>query len=323
MDKCLSIFLMLFSLSIRAEPNHELTYKLKASVVKVHVTTKSGGHGVGSGVVVDKDIVATNCHVLANATGVNITKFGESFAPVALRADWKHDICLLRFQYLDMNPVELGDAEHLQYEQEIFSIGFPGGPPKPQVIYGNVKALYPYEDSMIIRTDAAFVMGASGSPVFDAQGRLIALSTFKSPGRLAYFYNVPVKWVRALMSTPETTSLRTEQTPFWDAPEDTRPYFMQVVGPYLNQDWQALEKISQAWVNRESGNAEAYYYLAYAKYNLNKQPEAMTHFDMVLKLHPNHPATRIAQALIAKGKGSVLATKDMDGCSVESYSQGC
>lgn len=125
------------------------------------------------------------------------------------------------------------------------------------------------------------------------------------------------------MSTPETTSLRTEQTPFWDAPEDTRPYFMQVVGPYLNQDWQALEKISQAWVNRESGNAEAYYYLAYAKYNLNKQPEAMTHFDMVLKLHPNHPATRIAQALIAKGKGSVLATKDMDGCSVESYSQGC
>ncbi len=323
MDKCLSIFLMLFSLSVYAEPNHELTYKLKASVVKVHVTTKSGGHGVGSGVVVDKDIVATNCHVLANATGVNITKFGESFAPVALRADWKHDICLLRFQYLDMKPVELGDDERLQYEQEIFSIGFPGGPPKPQVVYGNVKALYPYEDSMIIRTDAAFVMGASGSPVFDAQGRLIALSTFKSPGRLAYFYNVPVKWVRALMSVPETTSLKTEQTPFWDAPEDARPYFMQVVGPYLNQDWQALEKISQAWVNRESGNAEAYYYLAYAKYNLNQQPEAMTHFDMALKLHPNHPATRNAQALIAVGKGSVLAAKDMEGCSVESYPQGC
>lgn len=314
---------MLFSSSIWAEPNHELTYQLKASVVKVHVTTKSGGHGVGTGVVVDKDIVATNCHVLANATGVNITKFGDSFAPVALRADWKHDVCLLRFQYLDMKPVELGDAEHLQYEQEIFAIGFPGGPPKPQVIYGNVKALYPYEDSMIVRTDAAFVMGASGSPVFDAQGRLIALSTFKSPGRTAYFYNIPVKWVKALMNMPETTSLQTEQTPFWDAPEDARPYFMQVVGPYLNQDWQALEKVSQAWVNREAGNAEAHYYLAFAKYNLDKQHDAMTHFDMAMKFHPNHPATRSAQALIAQGRGSVLAATDVQGCSVESYPQGC
>jgi len=314
---------MLFSLSIWAEPNHELTYQLKASVVKVHVITKSGGHGVGTGVVVDKDIVATNCHVLANATGVNITKFGDSFAPVALRADWKHDVCLLRFQYLDMKPVQLGDTEHLQYEQEIFAIGFPGGPPKPQVIYGNVKALYPYDGSTIVRTDAAFVMGASGSPVFDSQGRLVALSTFKSPGRAAYFYNIPVEWVKALMSMPETTSLQTEQTPFWDAPDSARPYFMRVVGPYQNQDWPALEEVSQGWVNSDPGNAEAHYYLAYAKYNLSKLPEAKTHFDIAMKLHPNHPATRSAQTLIAQGRGSVLAAKDVEGCSVESYPQGC
>lgn len=314
MDKYLSVFLMLFSLSIWAEPNHELTYKLKASVVKVHVTTKSGGHGVGSGVVVDEDIVATNCHVLANATGVNITKFGESFAPVALRADWKHDICLLRFQYLNMKPVELGDAEHLQYEQEIFAIGFPGGPPKPQVIYGNIKALYPYEDSTIIRTDAAFVMGASGSPVFDAQGRLIALSTFKSPGRSAYFYNIPVKWVRALIQAPETTSLRTEQTPFWDAPEEKRPYFMRVVLPYQNEDWQALESIAQAWVKDEAASAEAEYYLAFAEYNLGKKPEAMQHFDQALRLHPRHSATLEAKARIAQGRGIGLAASSQQEC---------
>ncbi len=38
------------------------------------------------------------------------------------------------------------------------------------------------DDSHIVRTDASFVMGASGSPVFDAEGKLIAISTFKSPG---------------------------------------------------------------------------------------------------------------------------------------------
>ena len=112
-----------------AESVVEASYRLKSSVVKVHVATKNGGHGVGTGVVVGKDLVATNCHVLANATGVKITKFGDSFAPVALKADWKHDLCIMRFQYLELNPVELGDSETLKYESAIFSIGFPGGPP--------------------------------------------------------------------------------------------------------------------------------------------------------------------------------------------------
>jgi serine protease Do len=157
-----------------AEPGPELTYQLKGSVTKVHVVTKNGGHGVGTGVVVAKDMVATNCHILANAKGVNITKFGDSFAPVALKADWKHDLCIMRFEYLDLKPVELGDSEALQYEQSMFSIGFPGGPPKPLITSGKVKALYPLDDSMIVRTDASFIMGASGSPVFDEMGESLA-----------------------------------------------------------------------------------------------------------------------------------------------------
>lgn len=120
----LMVAALVFCRIASAEPNVELTYKLKASVTKVHVITKSGGHGVGTGVVVGKDLVATNCHILANANGVNITKFGDSFAPISLKADWKHDLCILRFQYVDLTPVELGDSEHLSYEQAMFSIGF-------------------------------------------------------------------------------------------------------------------------------------------------------------------------------------------------------
>lgn len=305
----LSGICLLFALPGWAQPDHELTYRLKASVVKVHVVTKSGGHGVGTGVVVGPDLVATSCHVLTNAAGVNIGKFGESFTPVALRADWKHDVCLLRFQYLELKPVELAETETLKYEQEIFSIGFPGGPPKPQVIYGHVKALYPLDDSVVMRSDAAFIMGSSGSPVFDSQGRLIALSTFKSPGRAAYYYNIPVKWIRALMQAPETTSLQTGQAPFWDAPEALRPYFMQVVGPYQNEDWAALAQVSRSWVSQEPGNVEAYYYLAYAQFNLGRKDEAKAHFERALQLHPDHSATLMAQGLIAQKEGDVAAVE--------------
>jgi serine protease Do len=287
-----------------AEPNNELAYKLKASVVKVHVGTKSGGHGVGTGVVVGKDLIATNCHVLANSTGVKITKFGDSFAPVALKADWKHDLCILRFEFLDLAPVELGDSEQLKYEQEIFSIGFPGGPPKPQTTYGNIKALYAFDDSAIVRTDASFVMGASGSPVFDNDGKLIAISTFKSPGRGAYFYNIPVKWVKTLLDAPETTSMQTEISPFWDAPEENRPFFMRVVLPYQNEKWDELQKIAQLWSTNEPQSAEAHFYLGVAQEKLGQLQEAKTELTKTLRLHAQHPAALFELGLIANREGN-------------------
>jgi len=286
-----------------AEPNSELTFKLKASVTKVHVITKNGGHGVGTGVVVGKDLVATNCHILANANGVNITKFGDSYVPVSLKADWKHDLCILRFQYVDLIPVELGDSENLKYEQAMFSIGFPGGPPKPLTTFGKIKALYPLDDSQVVRTSASFVMGASGSPVFDSDGKLIAISTFKSPGQGAYYYNIPVKWVKALLAAPEsteTTSLKTTESPFWDALDENRPYFMRVVLPYQNSKWDDLNTIAQAWVKAESRSAEAHYYLGVAQDKLGKTEQAKQTFAQTLQLHPQHPATLFALGLIAQ-----------------------
>jgi len=286
--------LTLVHTSLFAASVNELAYKLKASVVKVHVATKSGGHGVGTGVVVGKDLIATNCHVLANSTGAKITKFGDSFTPVALKADWKHDLCILRFEYLELKPVELGDSEHLKYEQEIFSIGFPGGPPKPQTTQGKIKALYPFDDSVIVRTDASFVMGASGSPVFDADGKLIAISTFKSPGKGAYFYNIPVKWVKTLLEAPETASMQTDQSPFWDVPEEARPFFMRIVLPFQNQRWADVKKISQEWIEKEPTNAEAYYYAGVAEENLGDKNKAEQYFQKTLSLQPQHPAALVA-----------------------------
>lgn len=300
----LTLTAFLLSEIANAAPNNELTYLLKASVVKVHTATKSGGHGMGTGVVVGKDLIATNCHVIANTRGIKITKFGESSTPDAIKADWKHDLCIMHFQFLELKPVELGDSEHLQYEQEMFSIGFPGGTPKPQTTFGKIKALYPLDDSVIVRTDASFVMGASGSPVFDKDGKLIAISTFKSPGHNAYYYNVPVKWIKALLDSPDITSLETDIAPFWDASEENRPYFMRVVLPYQNEKWDELSKIANAWVINEPQSAEAHYYLGVANDKLANTQAAKAEFAVALKLHPQHPATLFALGLMANKEGN-------------------
>lgn len=305
----LTVFLVLTFMhsSLLAETRDELSFRLKASVVKVHVGTKKGGHGVGTGIAISKDLVVTNCHVLANSTGVSITKYGDNYTPIALKADWKHDLCILRFQYAGLTPVEFGDYENLRYEQNIFSIGFPGGPPKPQYTEGKIKALYPHDDSSIIRTSASFVMGASGSPVFDVDGKLLAISTFKSPGKQAYYYNVPAKWIKALLKQPDITSMETDVLPFWDAPEEKRPFFMRVVQPFKNEQWSELNRIAQLWMQAEPKSAEAYYYAGIAEEKKGNFNKAKQYFEQTLSLRPEHPA---ATAGLGCAEKNTLACND-------------
>jgi len=287
------------SLPASAEPSPEVVFKLKASIVKIHTVTKSGGHGVGSGVVVAKEHVATNCHVLADAAGVSVTAYGETYQPEAIKEDWHHDICLLKIQYLPLTPAELGDSENLQYEQPVFSIGFPGGPVRPLTTQGNIKALYPMDDSFIIRTSSSFVLGASGSAIFDEDGKLIGLNTVKSPGHHAYYYGVPVKWVKQLLKAPESTKIGHPGTPFWDSPENDWPYFMRVVGPTQDARWAELKAIAETWAGEDPASAEAHYYLGLARQNLGEVALARKEFDTAIKLNGRHTASLRALSVIA------------------------
>lgn len=282
-----------------AEPSPEIVFKLKNSIVKIHTVTKTGGQGVGSGVVVAKEQVATNCHVLADAAGVNVAAYGETYRPESIKEDWHHDICLLQIKYLPLTPAELGDSEQLQYEQPVFSIGFPGGPVRPLTTQGNIKALYPMDDSFIIRTSSSFMLGASGSAVFDENGKLIGLNTVKSPGHQAYYYAVPVKWVKQLLQAPESTKIGYPGTPFWDAPENDWPYFMRVVGPTQHARWAELKAIADTWVGEDPRNAEAHYYLGLAQQNLGEMIKAREEFNTAIQLNGRHTASMRALSIIA------------------------
>ena len=90
-----------------AEPSDAFLYKLKESIVKVISITNTGGLGHGTGVAISKNHVVTNCHVIANNNGVSISVWGEGFAPVSMQADWKHDLCILRFEWANIKPVPL------------------------------------------------------------------------------------------------------------------------------------------------------------------------------------------------------------------------
>ncbi len=289
--------------AVLPEPTIEFLYDLKQSMVKINTTTKAGGHGFGTGVAISKDHVVTNCHVVANANGIGITKWGTEYSAESLQADWKHDLCILKVQYADLRPIAMADSSKLNYEQPVISISMPADSPAPFVALSTVKALYAFDGEQVIRTQAAFAIGASGSPVFDYEGKLIAISTFKSPGKNAYYYNMPINMVRDLLKTEAVPLNSVQAAPFWDAAETDRPFFMQIVLPYQNNRWQDVQMVANNWVKKEPASAEAWYYLGKAAQNLADVAAAKAHFNKALSLQANHPASLQAIAAIAQGEG--------------------
>jgi len=282
---------------------NELSFSLNPSIVKVHTANKQGNHGVGSGVVVAKDHVVTNCHVIADAKGIHVTKYGVSYPPYALLADWKHDLCILKFEYLKLKPVNLGSNDKLQYETEVFGKNYGGNTVKPHTAVGAVKGIFDLNGYKIIQSSAWFSMGASGGGLFNDKGELIGITTFKTPG-LGSFYSVPVEVIKKLLVDNNDISITTlAESPFWDAPEKKLPFFMQVVGPIKKENWVKLKKVSIDWIANKPDSYEADYHLGLADYRLGDLKEAKISFKKVIERNNKHLQTYLYLYEIAKYEG--------------------
>jgi serine protease Do len=311
MLKITYLILLVFSLNLysatpienKNKRLNELSFSLNPSIVKVHTANKQGNHGVGSGVVVAKDHVVTNCHVIADAKGIHVTKYGVSYPPYALLADWKHDLCILKFEYLKLKPVNLGSNDKLQYETEVFGKNYGGNTVKPHTAVGAVKGIFDLNGYKIIQSSAWFSMGASGGGLFNDKGELIGITTFKTPG-LGSFYSVPVEVIKKLLADNNDISITTAaESPFWDAPEKKLPFFMQVVGPIKKENWSKLKQISIEWIANKPDSYEANYHLGLADYRLGNLKKAKHSFNKVIEKNNKHLQTYLHLYEIAKSEG--------------------
>ena len=285
-----SILLLVFcaSNSAWAMPTQEVLSDLNNSVLRVKVKLPNGKLGLGSAVVIAKNEVITNCHVVTDATNITVIINGEPHAATAIKADWHHDLCMLTVENLDAPIVKLGASKNLQYEESVFTIGYPDETKQPVSTFGAVKGLFPMDDSVIIRASSSFRLGASGGGAFDDAGNLVGIITLKSRGDTAYFYYMPVEWVQALMSKPAQSLGAKSEKPFWAMDVKQRPYFMQVVQPYLSQEWKTLLQVATQWVQTEPNTAESWFYLAAAEYATKDYSHAEEHFKKVLVLNNSH-----------------------------------
>lgn len=274
------------------------------SIVMVRGYNPTGTLAYGTGVVIGEGKVLTNCHTFHNTSKPWVSQGEDTYLISGVKVDREHDLCLLLTEKLPAKPAVISSSSSLKKGQALVSIGHSSGMPAPVNSVGVVKALYPMDDAFVIRTNARFALGASGSGLFDEQGQLVGINTFKTVGKSAYFYAMPVDWLKTLETREIETQFPISGKAFWETSEGKIPFFMQAAAPELQEDWPKLLEISQQWIQSEPNSSDAWYALGLAQEGLKKASEAESAYRKSLALEASNPDALYKIGLIASKKGN-------------------
>ncbi len=195
----------------------------------------------------------------------------------------------------------------VEYETDVFTKSYGGNSAKPGSSFGTVKAKFDYEGHQIIQSSASFSLGASGGGIFNYQGELLGITTFKTPGRSAFYYSMPVEIIEEMLINGKEVSITTApERAFWDQPEKDQPYFMRVVSALNKKDWNKLKTISKDWVKSEPEADESNFHLGLANYHQENQDDAYKLFKKVVSQNKKHTLSYLYLYKIAKANNNQI-----------------
>jgi serine protease Do len=164
----------------------ELIGKTLPSVVSISVTL-NGGQGAGTGFVISDDgQIATNAHVVADASEIKV-HFADGTAAVGKvrGVDRTDDLAVVKVDKTGLKALALGRSADLRMGQPVVAIGnaldLTGGPTATE---GIVSALNRTIDTQegghlahLIQTDAAINPGNSGGPLLTLDGKVVGINS--------------------------------------------------------------------------------------------------------------------------------------------------
>ena len=173
---------------------------VSGSIVRVIASHASGDPvSQGSGVVVARGEVITNCHVTDPGVQVEVKVGNDTYPASVSLADHEFDLCRLAVSGLDAAPVTVAGAGDLQTGERVFAIGAPRGL-ELTISDGIVSSLRETASGRIIQTTAAVSPGSSGGGLFDAQARLVGIVTFQARDGQNLNFAVPADWIAQMRS---------------------------------------------------------------------------------------------------------------------------
>ena len=168
----------------------------------------------GTGFVIDRSgLILTNNHVVADATRIEISFFGdegESYEAEVVGRDRLTDSALLELVERPDRPLPVatfGDSDQMRPGDWVMAIGNPfnlGHTVTVGVVSAVGRPFYqvPGRPQQVIQTDAAINPGNSGGPLLNLRGEVIGINTAivsDRPSNLGIGFAVPINTVRDLL----------------------------------------------------------------------------------------------------------------------------
>lgn len=297
--------------------------RVSAAVTQVETLRADGSIGLGSGVVVAPGRVVTNCHVTSDAVSIQVTRGGDRMPVRAQAADVDHDLCLLDVPGLPNMPVSLGNASALRVGDRVLALGFTGGFGLRRSP-GHVVALHPLDGAPVIQSSNLFNSGASGGGLFDEQGRLVGVLTFRMRGGEAHYYSAPVEWLAPALAGgarfEPVAPLPPGALTFWQRAPESQPAFLRAARLAQGQQWQELFELASRWTRDAASDPTSWYSLGLAAEGLGRQPEALNSYERTVSVDPRHARGWLRLGLLSarlgfmhKARQSLAALNSLDG----------
>jgi len=284
--------------------------KAFGSIVMVRGYTESGSLAYGSGVIVGKGEVITNCHVLRRTKNPWVSQGEDSYSIIDVRVDAWRDLCLFSVHNLNREPIAIGSSKDLVKGQALAAIGHSSGAPVPLTSGGYVVSTYDYEKGKIILSSAKFRLGASGSGLFDMKGNLVGINTFKTTGYGSY-YAMPIDWLSDLRKKDKQTNFLIKGKALWEEDENKKPFFLKIAVPKAKEDWGDLSKVAKEWTEAEENNSEAWYEYGFANEKLLNQDIALKSYKRSISIDKNNSDSLFRSALIHHKNGNLNKAKNI------------
>lgn len=267
--------------------------RLSASVLRIEAPQPGGGFSLGSGVLVAPGLVVTNCHVTRQSETLRVVRGGVRWPVTAQRADLAHDLCLLQAPGVQAAVVPLAESEADApvIGQQVTALGYSGGMDLQHSI-GAVVDLHRLDGGQVVQTSNGFNSGASGGGLFDADGRLVGILTFRLRGGEQHYFAAPARWVSQLLATarqqglPAVAALDPAALPFWQVKGALQPRFLRAALMVHEQRWVDLAGLAQGWLHDDGQDGEPWYLLSLALHQLDQPAAARRALDCALRLQP-------------------------------------
>lgn len=164
---------------------------------------------LGSGVAVEKNLIATNCHVALAGRFLAVEVHQENRLGRLIYYNQKRDICLIEIVGSSLKPVNIRYSKSVKIGEEVFAIGNPEGF-KKTISQGIISNKIQEDGIQILVTDASISEGSSGGGLFDVNGNLIGITVGYHKAGKNINFALPTELILEVIGKQSTDNIKSQ-----------------------------------------------------------------------------------------------------------------